>query len=207
MEGGTITTRSDIVLRLLKCGWAYILTCMMEGYREKTPAPKPNKVEDSVAWKEKMAALDAYGNNKEDDVPIDENIKECTVALNMLGIHTTASCGGHIEGDRNSFPMMQGILEDDAGGNSRARKEVGVLLDTFNKGQNGENQLELLPEVTEGYRIVSVSERAGLEIEGSEEPADKEKHRELVVEAQKTFQEFTDFLKNKFEEPNFSKPE
>jgi len=46
-------------------------------------------------------------------MPIDENVKEAVAALNLLGIPTYGSCGGHISEDNLSFPYIGGEAPDE----------------------------------------------------------------------------------------------
>ena len=158
-----------------------------------------------------MAGLNAYGIKKEDevkegaDVPIDENIKECIATLNLLDIPTTASCGGHIEKDKNSFPIVQGIIEGNPDGNHSLREKVQTLLSEFNAGRSTPFTLELNPKVTEWFRIKSISDTDIDEEEenehtkmGSENQYDPERIKTLIQGAQAEFQVFTEFLKQKY---------
>ena len=82
-----------------------------------------------------MSLLNAYGNKEGEDVPIDEEIKECITAINLLGLATTASCGGYPEKDGLGFPLLQGILEDDVIGGQHARDRAQALIGEFNSAR------------------------------------------------------------------------
>lgn len=149
-------------------------------------------------WDSAMAILNAYGNKEGEDVPIDEGIKECVAALNVLGMQTTMSCAGHPEEDNMAFPTVQGILVDEPQRSVASRENISSLLEEFNIGRSGRFTLNLNPEVSNGYRVESIagSEGERMMIE-NETGFDREKMKELKLGAQAEFQAFTEFLKRK----------
>lgn len=150
-------------------------------------------------WESVMAELNIYGSREGDDVPIDEGIKECIAALNLLGMPTTASCGGHPEDEGLGFPMVQGILEHGLDETNRAsREQAESLVDEFNAGRSTPFTLRLHPDVTNGFRIESVVSEEGeqMMIE-NEEGYDRKKMKALKLGAQAEFHAFTEFLKQK----------
>jgi hypothetical protein len=150
-------------------------------------------------WDETMAQLNAYGNKEGEDVPIDAEIKECVTAFNLLGLKTTASCGGHPEDEGLGFPMLQGILENDDKGNLSAHERAQALIDEFNSGRPVTPfTLHLNPLVAEGFRIESIAQQEGERMmEDNEEGYDREKMKVLGLGTQAEFQAFTEFLKSK----------
>lgn len=152
-------------------------------------------------WDTVMSELNAYPLNRGEegaDVPVDEEIKECLAAMNVLGMQTTASCGGHPEDEGLGFPMVQGILENDIDGSRSSREAVQLLLDEFNVERSTPFILYLHPEVTDGFRIESMASAEGerMMVE-NEEGYDGEKMKSMKLGAQKEFQAFTEFLKRK----------
>src|SRR5438128_2510552 len=68
---------------------------------EKSSNPQDQiKSEKEINWQSKLAEVegikDALGRG------LDNHIKEAVVALNLLGVHTSASCEGHIDHGRPS---------------------------------------------------------------------------------------------------------
>lgn len=149
--------------------------------------------EKKKKWDEKMAELDQYGNKPEEDIPIDDNIKETIASLNLLGIPTSASCGGHFEGGDVSYPMIQGIFETEEENNA-SRQRIEALVDEFNSVHNDEDSLIFNPEVLLGYRIES---SLNPRIKQNKESLD-EGDISPIETAQSTFSAFTEFLKSKY---------
>ena len=186
----------------------------MTKLNEIAPDPKAER------WDSLNAELAAYGTKTEgrpphEDVPIDPGIREAVAGLNALGIMTTASCGGHTDKSL-SFPMLQGILENEETDITQ-RIRIQELLDEFNAGRGDEYKLALHSEVTSGYRIESaVTEKGSQEVYRlfallSKEDQEREKEwvehlendgREQVIKlvsgAQVEFADFTKFLKQKY---------
>lgn len=149
-------------------------------------------------WESTMSTLDAYGSREGEDVPIDDGIKECVAALNILGMKTTMSCAGHPEEDNMAFPAVQGILEDDPSRSASQREDICMLLGEFNAGRSGPFTLHLNPAVSNGFRIESAVEDEGERMMVENESGfDRERMKELKVGAQEEFQAFTEFLKRK----------
>ncbi len=145
-----------------------------------------------------MSDLNAYGSREGEDVPIDEEVKECVAALNVLGMQTTASCGGHPEKDGLGFPVVQGILEKYPDENHSPREKVQALIDEFNSGRTTPFTMRLHPEVIDGFRIESiVSEEGERMMAKNESGYDRQKMKELILGAQAEFHAFADFLKQK----------
>jgi hypothetical protein len=149
-------------------------------------------------WESIMAELNIYGSREGDDVPIDEGIKECIAALNMLGMPTTASCAGHPEDEGLGFPMVQGILENDPDTNRTSHEQAKSLVEEFNAGRSTPFTLHLHPDVINGFRIESIVGEEGEQMMVENEKGyDREKMRALGLGAQAEFQAFTEFLKGK----------
>ncbi|MBM3261231.1 hypothetical protein FJY93_02325 [Candidatus Kaiserbacteria bacterium] len=135
------------------------------------------------------ARLDAYDGGLGDGT-IDEEAKPLIVVLELLGIETTASCGGHADFLKFGYPWMQGILKD-RDKNHRQRKQIEGWLTEFNscRHQNAV-ALRLNPHVLNGFRIATQDETDNGRALG------KLSFR-LVRKAQAEFRAFTQFLEAK----------
>lgn len=63
------------------------------------------KVDKKKIWEKSVKELDFIADRL--GMPIDENIKEAVVGMNLNGLPTTGSCGGHT-GERYNFPYLMG---------------------------------------------------------------------------------------------------
>lgn len=69
----------------------------MDAFLESEPLQQSDH---EKAWGEMSKEIDNTGDKL--GMPIDENVKEAVIALNLLGIPTTASCEGHIDHGRSA---------------------------------------------------------------------------------------------------------
>ncbi len=65
------------------------------------------KTEERQRWEQIIDRItDALG------MPVDRRIREVVIALNVLGIHTTASCEGHTDPERPGAPYVEIALPE-----------------------------------------------------------------------------------------------
>ncbi len=161
-------------------------------------------------WEQQVTSL----SETEDSLPIDENIKEAIVALNVHGIHTIASCGGHITEERHTgdslFPwILISNIDQKGDDEDQNRSDIALLhsklkaflVEFYNGRQTEEGSRLKIDDVQYGEFILSSKVDEDSNEENKSRELTKEEKNDLVAKLSKRQQEMKDFgqfLKSKF---------
>lgn len=157
------------------------------------------KSRKQLLWQEEIARLEALGGPQ----PVDEEIKEVVVALNVNGITTLASCGGHADEKRNSGDMpWPWIL---VSGEQNGYGKIKALLTEFYNSRQVDEDIKLkVSSVEHGeFYLEGVQDEnfaARLKQEGLSEE-EKNELRVKLSQRQQEMKDFAEFLKAKFLNP------
>ncbi|MFH1129559.1 MAG: hypothetical protein V1686_02380 [Patescibacteria group bacterium] len=140
-------------------------------------------------------------------MPIDKEIKDAVVALNVWGIPTSQSCEGHLQEKGASFPWIEVYAPEPGGWEEGGEKEKEWIVENL---KHRVKTMELLEEfykdretpfdaklnfsnigIYGGFRIQSMS------VERMPIISDVEQKEKLLI-YQKEMNDFAKFLKNKF---------
>lgn len=161
-----------------------------------------------ILWEEQITSL----NEVKTWPPIDENIKETLAALNVNGIRTIASCGGHMIQERKAgdtpFPWILASSGGKIGNQSprehgnEAHSAAEALLAEFYKVRHVEDsiKLEATPPAHGEFSLTSIADRQFLARLAKGELTEEER-QDLVAklpERQREIEEFGQFLKSRF---------
>jgi hypothetical protein len=172
--------------------------------------------EKANAWNQKATEIDQVGDRLRKR--IDEKIKDAIIALNLLGINTTASCEGHIdwatggpyidvealgtgelkkalkkEREEKNEEKEDEILDEITHKNLEERKKLIPYFEEFYQGRevSFSNRL-IIQSLARGWSRI---ENQGVDLQKLEAPEIKE---QKLQEFQKEMADFTEFLKGKF---------
>jgi hypothetical protein len=169
--------------------------------------------EKSKLWEEKAAAIERTIDGR--GMRIDAGIKEGVIALNLLGVHTTASCEGHINWgtggpyidieaketqdmqtklktttDRN---LRMASLIEMRDNNLKERDKIRELLTEFyrTRASDPDVRLHIRDHTHSWTRIENVGVQA-------EEMSSGRTPEQRLAEFQKEMKAFSEFLKEKY---------
>lgn len=174
--------------------------------------PNPELTEKQKKWQEAADRVERITDKLGE--PIDPNIKETIIALNVLGIHTSGSCEGHV--DRGSGPYVDIESEEsealdaryDAADNEQEKDAIAEEM----MRKNLEERKKFLPYLEAFYadrktpitqqlviqgrgRGWSRLESQGMDLQEIETEQGKQKN---LLAFQSEMRNFTTFLKNQF---------
>jgi len=171
--------------------------------REDLPTPESGlEIADKhILWEKQIALLDRI----EGWPPIDGNIKETIAALNINGIPTLASCGGHMLQERHTgdtpYPWVL-ISSQNREGENLSHGALQSLLVEFYKGRQTEDDIRL--EVSgDNHGQISLASAINEDLlerlaEGKLTQKEKEGFIEKLPHRQKEMEDFGQFLKSRF---------
>lgn len=159
---------------------------------------KPQK---QILWEKQITFL----NEIEGWPPIDENIKETIAALNMNGVRTAASCGGHMVDERHTgdtpFPWIL-IDSPDQSEGQVLHSKAEALLAEFYDNRKAEDDIRLkVGDAQDGqFHLSSLTDEDLLARLANGKLTEEEKS-DLAAKLPKRQQEIEDFgqfLKSRF---------